>query len=220
LRIGVGLWFPKVARAASRIVLWLLGVELRIEGIEHITERKGRIILLNHSSQVELFIFGVLMPPYGTVLVKREFFFIPFFGLAFFAFDFIFVDRSDKERARASIQGAAKRLRDRRESVIIAPEGTRSRTGALGPFKMGAFHLAQVSGAPIVPVVIRGAHEVQPVGRHVALPGVIHVQVLPEIPTHDFTPDNLKEKRDAIREVYLQALAAGDSAESSSPQKQ
>ena len=133
-------------------------------------------------------------------------FFIPFFGLAFFAFDFIFVDRGDRDKARASIRRAAKRLRERRESVILAPEGTRSVTGELGPFKMGAFHLAEVSGAPIVPVVIRGAHAIQPVGTHIPNPGVIDIEVLPEIATDDFAPDNLKAKREALRSLYLEKL--------------
>ena len=205
-RIGVGRWFPKMTRVTSRTVLWIMGVELKIEGLERLAERKARIVVLNHCSQIELFIIGVLMPPYGTVLVKKEMLFIPFFGLAFFAFDFIFVDRSDRNKARGSIHGAAKRLDERRESVILAPEGTRSTTGELGPFKMGVFHLAEASGAPIVPVVIRGAHGIQPVGTHIPSPGVIAIEVLPEMKTDDYTPGNLKDKRDALRALYLEKL--------------
>jgi putative phosphoserine phosphatase/1-acylglycerol-3-phosphate O-acyltransferase len=141
-----------------------------------------------------------------TVVVKREFLFVPFMGLAMFAFNFVMIDRKDRERAKRSMQGAAERINKRAASVIIAPEGTRSSTGELGPFKMGAFHLALATKAPIVPIVLRGCSKLQPLGRWIPARGVVTVDILPEIATDDWDEEGLKARRDELREVYVDAL--------------
>ncbi len=71
---------------------------------------------------------------------------------------------------------------------------------------MGPFHLALASRAPIVTAIVRGASDCQPVGTHIASPGVVEVQFLPEISTEDFTEDNLREKRDELRALFVSHL--------------
>ena len=91
-------------------------------------------------------------------------------------------------------------------TVIIAPEGTRSPDGSLQSFKKGAFHIARVSGAPVVPMLIDGAHEIHPLGSPVSNPGLARVRFLPPISTEGLTVETLGEFADHVREVIRVGL--------------
>jgi 1-acyl-sn-glycerol-3-phosphate acyltransferase len=205
-RIGVARYMYLISRFCGRTVLRIAGITLRVNGREHIKGRRMRIVAFNHTTQLDLFVFAALLPPSSTPIIKREFYYIPFIGLAFFAFKAVSIDRSNLERAKVSLARAARRLCERRATVIVAPEGTRSRDGSLGPFKMGMFHLAAEVHAPIVPTIVRGAKECQPMGTVLPHPGVVEVHFLSELPTDDYTADNLHEKRDALRALFLREL--------------
>jgi 1-acyl-sn-glycerol-3-phosphate acyltransferase len=205
-RIGVTRYMHLILRFCGRTVLRIAGITLHVTGPERIEGRRMRIVAFNHTSQLDLFIFATLVPPSSTPIIKKEFYYIPFLGLALFAFKAVSIDRSNLERARLSFARAARRLRERRATVIVAPEGTRSRDGSLGPFKMGMFHLAAEVHAPIVPAIVRGAQECQPMGTIFPHPGVVEVHFLSELPTDDYTADNLHEKRDALRALFLREL--------------
>jgi len=205
-RIGSTAWFPYVTRFCGRMVLRLFGVELRVTGAERIAGRRMRIIAVNHTSQLDLFIGAALMPAYGTGVGKRELLRVPFIGWFMFAFRFLLIDRGSIEHAKGTLAAAARRLRERQATVFYSPEGTRSRTGELLPFKMGLFHLAAASGAPIVPAVIHGAKDVQPMGTLVPTPGVVWVDLLPEI-TVGGESDDLHARREELRELFVRELA-------------
>lgn len=207
LRTGVDRWFHLFARLLGRTVLWLGGVRLDVRGGEAFAGRRTRIFLMNHASQLDLFIMAAVMPPGAGPIGKKEFVRIPFIGWAWWALDLITIDRSNLDRAKASMAKVSRRLTERQGSIIIAPEGTRSRDGGLGPFKMGAFHLAAEVDAPIIPVVIRGAASCQPMGNILINPGVIRIDVLEEIPTVDFSKDNLHAQRDAMHSLFETQLA-------------
>jgi 1-acyl-sn-glycerol-3-phosphate acyltransferase len=213
-RIGVRAYFHHIARFCARMVLLVAGVEVRVVNPERLAGRRTRLVAFNHTSQLDLFVCATLLPPYGTPVVKREFLWVPVLGLAFVAFKVVIVDRADLGRAKRSLAEAARRLREERATVFITPEGTRSRDGRLGPFKMGLFHLAAAAHAPIIPLVLRGARECQPMGTLIPQPGVVEVELLPEIPTDDFGPDNLREKRDELRALYLRVLGEGEGGRS------
>ena len=93
-------------------------------------------------------------------------------------------------------------------SVIIAPEGTRARGLRLQPFKKGAFHLAAETHVPIVPAIVRGAGECQPVGQLVADPGVVGVEFLPPIATRDYSAENVDAKTEEVHELFARRLEA------------
>src|SRR5262249_26486768 len=100
---------------------------------------------------------------------------------------FIFIDRQNAASARRTIDHAADRIRQGC-SVVIFPEGTRSRDGRLGPFKKGGFHLAINSGADVVPVAIRGTREVMPRGSLLIRPGVVDIEIGEPISTAGLAP--------------------------------
>ena len=200
------LYVYRIARFYGRGMLRIAGIRVRTKGAQALADRQARLISFNHSSQLDIFMIASVFPPGGTALVKREMDFIPFLGLAFRVFGFPTVDRRDLKHARPALAETAAKLEQRQASVFLAPEGTRSKDGELGPFKMGLFHLAVESDAPIVPVVFRGARECQPMGSILCKPGLVEIEVLPSIDTRDFTRENVHEKRDALRKLYLAAL--------------
>jgi 1-acyl-sn-glycerol-3-phosphate acyltransferase len=106
------------------------------------------------------------------------------------------VDRDHPERAIDALDGAA----GERGSFVIFPEGTRSRTGQLGPFKKGAFVLAIASGLPVVPVVCRGTRRLMPRGSRLAVvPGVVEIVIEAPIPTAGLTYDDRDELAARVR---------------------
>ncbi len=202
-------YLPLVARTCSKFLLALQGVEVEVINPEFLAGRKPRLVFLNHTSQLDMFLMGSIMPEYGTTLFKREILFVPFFGWAMFAFDVPTINRKNLPKAIASLAKVADVVTKRSATVFISPEGTRSRDGKLGAFKKGPFHLAAQLDATIVIAVVRGAKECQPMGELVASPGVVQIELVTEIATSDFTAENIDEKRAEIRAIYERALGEG-----------
>ena len=123
--------------------------------------------------------------------------------------DMAFVDRGNTAQAKAALAPAVARLREG-ISLVMAPEGTRSATPALGPFKKGAFHVAMQAGVPIVPIVIRNAGELMWRGASTIREGTVQVTVLPPVPTDGWTVEDLPKHVEEMRERYLETLAEWD----------
>ncbi|MEZ4380797.1 MAG: lysophospholipid acyltransferase family protein [Nannocystaceae bacterium] len=196
-------------RAWGRAMLWIGGVEVVVEGGERLAERAPRIVTFNHASTLDNFIVNALLPPGGTPVARRSALWVPIMGLVLALGPILLVDRRGGARARATLDRAARRIREESLSVVIAPEGTRRGDDKPSRFKLGAFELARVTGAPIVPLVIVGADRLMPYGRLTSTPGRVVVRVLAPIPSDDLTVANLREHADALRERYREALARG-----------
>jgi 1-acyl-sn-glycerol-3-phosphate acyltransferase len=151
------------ARWFGRRVIELLDIQLTATGAEHVPPR-AVVYMSNHQSHLDIpILFATLPSPTIRMLGKAELFRIPLWGRALRAAEFIEVDRSNHARAVRSIEHAAQLVRDG-VSIYLAPEGTRSTTGRIGKLKKGGFHLAMATGAPIVPVAIRGTIDILPRG--------------------------------------------------------
>jgi 1-acyl-sn-glycerol-3-phosphate acyltransferase len=122
------------------------------------------------------------LPGEVRVLGKKELFKLPVLGTAMKLAGFVPVDRSDREAAVASVQRAAEVAREG-ASFLIAPEGTRSRSGKLLPFKKGAFYMAIESGVPIQPIAVRGVYELMPPGSFSIRSGTIDIFFHDPVPT-------------------------------------
>jgi 1-acyl-sn-glycerol-3-phosphate acyltransferase len=217
LRLGVRRYSHWIARLVGRTILWLQGIELVVEHFERVADREARIILFNHTSQLDLFIFAALFPPGGSAVGKKEILWVPLIGWCFWAFGFYTIDRQNPERAKASLKSVGEDLKRRRMSVLIAPEGTRARDLRLQPFKKGAFHLAAETHVPIVPTIVRGAGECQPVGQLVADPGVVGVEFLPPMPTDDYSTENVDAKSEELHELFARRLAGAGAGAAPTP---
>lgn len=198
---------PKLLHFWCATMLLIMGVELQVEGAEHLRERKMRVATFNHTSLIDAMIIPTLYPIGGVAAIKREVLYMPFVGLAVWAMGFLLIDRGRSERSRRVLDRAAERMGREQLTVFIAPEGSRSKNDELLEFKKGAFHLAVTTGAPIVPIVIVGANEVYPMNRLVAQPGTIHMRILPPIDTSGVTLETMGEFARSLRATYEREIA-------------
>ncbi len=117
------------------------------------------ILMSNHKSLYDVPLLIESFPRTLRMVTKTELFRVPIWGPAMREAGFIEIDRKDSARAKEALEVAKARLHDG-INVWIAPEGTRSRTGELGPFKSGGFRLAMATGVRIVPIAIRGTDKI------------------------------------------------------------
>ncbi|MGY1652832.1 HAD-IB family hydrolase [Geodermatophilus sp. SYSU D01119] len=183
----------------------IAGVRLDVQGAEHLATRPA-VFLFNHQSQLDVLVLAKMLRGGFTAVAKKELANTPGFGLAFRLADVAFVDRADSGQARKALEPAVQRLRDG-ISLVIAPEGTRSVTPTLGPFKKGAFHVAMQAGVPIVPIVLRNTGELMWRGATTVSPGVVQVRVLPPIPTEGWTAEEIGDRVAEVHDLYVRTLA-------------
>jgi 1-acyl-sn-glycerol-3-phosphate acyltransferase len=198
----------RLARVWSRAIMRAAGVKLTIRTVAPLDPQRPYVFIANHLSASDIFSLFIAIPFPVRMIAKKQLGRIPFFGWAMHAGRFIFIDRQNPIAARRSIEEAARRIKNG-HSVLLFPEGTRSRDGCLGPFKKGAFHLAIASGADIVPCSLRGTREVMRRGSLLIYPGHITVDVAAPISTVSLTDDDrdalLERVRNQIREMSGQA---------------
>lgn len=188
----------------SRWILRAAGVRVRVEGIENVTLEGPQIFTANHVSWFDVWALAAMIPKRNRFVAKKELEKIPLFGTAWKAAGHISVDRGDRASAISSLQEAGKRLHRDNISVVIYPEGTRSRTGELGEFKKGAFMLALHTGVDIVPVAVLGTREIMPAGAWRIRKGEIILRFGEPIRTSDYS---VSQRNALIEEVRARIRA-------------
>jgi len=144
----------------NRFVEWAR-LDLTVEGLEHLDPGRPVLFMSNHESQADIPLLFATVPGTLRMVAKRELFSVPVFGPALQASGYVAIDRKNREQAIAALK-LAEELTRQHISIWMAPEGTRSSSGELLPFKKGGFILALQAGLPIVPVGISGARDVLP----------------------------------------------------------
>ena len=195
----------RLARWWSRTITKLAGVKITVEHRAHLDPQRSYVFMANHLSTVDIWAVFIAVPASFRFIAKKQLSFIPLFGWAMRAGRFIFIDRGNALAARRSIDHAKDRIRAG-ASVLLFPEGTRSRDGALGPFKKGGFHLAIDAGAPVVPVALRGTRELMPRGSLLLRPGPVSVIIGEPIPTEGLSPDDRNALLDRVRVAIADLL--------------
>jgi 1-acyl-sn-glycerol-3-phosphate acyltransferase len=192
-------WSSKLLRDAE--------VDLEVRGREHAGDgREAMIVMSNHQSLYDIPVLFRSLPGSIRMVAKAELFRIPVWGRAMIAAGFIRIDRSDHRQAVESLRATGGALLASGTRVWIAPEGTRSKTGALGPFKSGGFRMALDFGVRILPVAIEGTREVLPATGWIVERGKkVTVTVLPPI---DPKPYGINRRKELIAEVR-RAIAGG-----------
>ena len=183
----------------------LAGIDLRVEGEEHLWSHRPAVFIFNHQSGLDAILMMKLIRRDITGIGKMELKKNPVFGPIFTAAGVIFIDRANSTQAIEALKPAVDALKEGR-SLVIAPEGTRSPTPRLGRFKKGAFHLAMQAGVPIVPVVFQNVLDAFPKDARIVRPATIEAVVLPPIETTDWTVEALDEEIAEIRDRYLEIL--------------
>lgn len=182
-----------------RLALFTSGITFRVRGREHVLLDRAAVYCSNHQSNVDPPVLFEALHPRMHILYKHEIDQIPILARAFRLGGFIPVDRRNREASLRSIEAGARSIQAG-NSFLIFPEGTRSRTDALLPFKKGGIHMAILAGAPIVPVAIRGGREAMHKGSWLIRPVVIDIVVGEPVETKGMTADDRDRLIAIIRE--------------------
>lgn len=186
----------RLAKLQARTLIRLCGARVRVSGLERLGGGPY-IFTPNHQSHFDIAALLGYLPGCNRFAAKREMFAEPVLGAVLRTMGMIPVDRDDP---LASIE-RLNQLKLDGFSAIIFPEGTRSRDGALLPFKKGPFVAAIHLGVPVVPVVCKGTASIMPKGKYLSiLPGEAELVVLDPIPTAEMTYDDRDRLRDLVRD--------------------
>jgi putative phosphoserine phosphatase/1-acylglycerol-3-phosphate O-acyltransferase len=183
----------------------LAGVDLRVEGEEHLWSHRPAVFIFNHQSALDAVLMIKMLRRDVTGVGKKEIRRNPIFGPLFGAAGVVFVDRADRGKAIEALKPAVEALR-RGRSLVIAPEGTRSPTPRLRRFKKGAFHMAMQAGVPIVPVVFRNVLDALPRDAFIVRPATVEALVLPPVDTSRWTAASLDDEIRTLRDRYVEIL--------------
>jgi 1-acyl-sn-glycerol-3-phosphate acyltransferase len=183
-----------------------MGIRLKVEGREHLDPDQTYLLMGNHESLFDAFVIPSAIPLVFTGVEAAHHFRFPVWGFLIRKWGVIPIQRENLEKARKSLDLARKTL-DSGLSIVILPEGHRTRTGKMGPLKKGPFHLARATGAPLVPFGIKGLYGFQKKGGFVITPGEVTVRIGRPILSREYAHLSIDELRDLMA-GRIQALAA------------
>lgn len=176
--------------------LLLSGIRHEVEGQEHIQLGRTAVYAINHASNLEppvAFVTLRKLTPMLGILYKAELRKLPILVWAFDLAGFVALERGNREQSLPAIDRAVEAMRTRGMSFMIFPEGTRSRTGELLPFKKGGFILALNAQVPVVPMAIKGARDAMRKGSPIIRPVTVRVRIGAPIETRGLTFDDRDE---------------------------
>jgi 1-acyl-sn-glycerol-3-phosphate acyltransferase len=187
----------------ARDVLRAAGTPVRVVGLERIPQGGPVVYAANHSSMFDIWALAAALPGSVRFVAKQELARIPLLGRAMITAGHVVIDRPNPRRALEGYQRAAEVIR-RGISAVVFPEGTRSRTGELLPFKNAPFGLAIAAQVPIIPVYVHRTFAILPKGGFRVRPQPIEIRVGEPIATTGLTLERRQELRDRVRAAIVQ----------------
>ncbi len=201
--------FPHIIAGIWAKTILLVGrINVTVKGKSNIDPSKPYIFMSNHQSNFDIPVLLSHLNVQFRWLAKAELFKIPLFGSAMRRAGYISIDRKNRISAIESLERAAEIIR-KGVSVVIFPEGTRSRDGHIRPFKKGGFVMAIDSGVPIVPIVLHGTGHIMPKKRMHILPGNVWVDIHEPIETTGYTRKRKDDLMNKVRKTICEAFERG-----------
>ena len=199
-----------VHECSRYICKWLFGIPPRmkrtIEGVENIDQNKPYVMVMNHNSGIDIFA-AYKIPLNFRWVSKREVFRVPFMGPLLTIHGDIPIERGNPSEALAKVLSLGKLWLSRGASVAIFPEGTRSKTGEINRFKMGAFNLAKEANVEILPIVMTGTNKMFRKGWLVNWTNHVAIRVLKPISVEEVAATEVKDMAQKVREQMVEELA-------------
>jgi 1-acyl-sn-glycerol-3-phosphate acyltransferase len=193
-----------LARGGVALGLAVAGIRYRVDGAARLRPDRTAVYCANHESNVDAPLLFLALHPRMRLLFKAEFLKMPILGRACLLAGFIPVERGNPEQSQRAVDQAAAAI-VAGHSFLVFPEGTRSRTGDLLPFKKGPFIMAIKAQVPVVPVAIRGARAAMAKGSAIIRPVVVHIRIGDEVPTTGLAFDD-RDSLSAAARKRIEAL--------------
>lgn len=198
----------RVARAWAKTLLLVSGVRVHVEGLDQIDPAGSYVFISNHLSYMDTPVALAHIPVQFRFLAKRGLFQIPGLGTHLSRAGHIPVPREDPRAAVKTMQLAADTIQQKKISLLIFPEGGRSRDGVLRPFKEGGAYIAIRAGVEVVPLVMIGTREILPFGAGVVHPGAVTLRILKPISTSQLTLKDRGTLTEQLRALILTEVTA------------
>lgn len=198
-------WVGKVWGA---VAFKVMGVKVEKRGFEktHAQVEEGPCIFVgNHQHVIDIFLYSSVVPKRTVSLGKKELLWVPFLGPAFWLAGNFFINRSNQQKAILSLQNIQQKMKEKKISIFIFPEGTRSFKAGLKAFKKGAFRMAIDNGFPIIPVVCSPFYTNVNFDKIKA--GRVIMQALPAIPTANKTLNDLENLMKETWQIMKQEIS-------------
>ena len=159
-----------LGRVWGRWIVWICGIDLQVEGLQHLRPGQSYVLISNHLSNFDIWCTFACMPITVRFVAKKELLKLPVLGQALALSDHIVIDRQDPDSAIDKINAATARA-PQGIGILFYAEGTRSRDGKIHEFKKGGVSLALRTGLPVVPMSVSGTRKFLPRGCVVIRPG-------------------------------------------------
>lgn len=194
-----------IARIWGRGILLISRIKVSVQGLSHVDPLQSYIYMSNHQSNFDIPVLLAHLPVQFRWVAKAELFKIPIFSRAMRGAGYIRIDRFDRKSAIESLKEAAAKMKNG-VSVMMFPEGTRSRDGNIRPFKKGGFVMAVDTGVPIVPVILKGTRPIMDKNSWRINTGEVSLNIEKPIDTTDYTRETKDELIEAVRSVICRGF--------------
>ena len=199
-------WVHECSRYICKCLFDLPRLKRTIDGVENIEKDKSYVMVMNHNSGVDIFA-AYKIPLNFRWVSKREVFRVPFMGPLLTIHGDIPIERGNPSEALAKVLSLGKLWLGRGASVAIFPEGTRSTTGEINRFKMGAFNLAKEANVEILPIVMTGTNKMFRKGWLMNWRNRVAIRVMKPIPVEEVAATDVKDMAQRVRESMIEELA-------------
>jgi len=193
---------PYAVKPWAKSNLWAAGIKLQVQGLENLP-KEPCIIMFNHQSALDILAYMSILPIDWRAIMKKEVGQIPFIGWVSRLSGHYLVARDGSSSDTKEVKKIVSKIRSG-PSVVVAPEGTRSKDGKLLPLQKGGFLIAVLARVPVVTMVITGGAELLSKGSRHPNPGIMKIKLLPPIPVDDLPKG--REGREKLMHIVRQQM--------------